>query len=107
MISLTYADLCRLARGYNSCAGDRVYPLFVQLYDEEEEGIADLPMIGTTEPTVVEDLEMTMEDIFEDLHSEGQINMDSPEATQGEGRTWGNHGRGSTRGQRPRRGGTC
>lgn len=44
--------------------------------------MSDLPMMYTAEPTVAEDSVATMEDIFGDLHPEGQTSMDSPKAVQ-------------------------
>lgn len=46
--------------------------------------MADLPM-GLTEPTVLEDLMVSMEDIFRDFHSEGQqVDIAFREAVNGE-----------------------
>lgn len=39
-------------------------------------------MIGTAEPTIAEDLVVTMEDTLGDLHLEGQTSMASPEAIE-------------------------
>lgn len=56
-----------------------------QLWDkEEEEGVADIPMMDATETITVEDLMVTIEDIFEDLNLDGQTNTACPEAVKGE-----------------------
>lgn len=53
--------------------------------DKEEEVISFL-MVGSTEPVVIEDPYLTMEDIFGDLNSRGhQTNITSWEATKKEG----------------------
>lgn len=56
------------------------------LWDEEEEEIVDLPMLGAMEPVLMEDPAVTIEDFFRDLHPEGQqASMASAATAQGEG----------------------
>lgn len=59
---------------------------FAQLwYEEEEEDMIDLPIMGAMEPTVAEDPMVKMERIFRDLQQVGQqVNMASPKAAKGE-----------------------
>lgn len=45
-------------------------------------------MMGRAEPTIVEDLVVTMEDIFEDLHPENKTSMASQKLTRGRGQPW-------------------
>lgn len=45
---------------------------FTRLQDEEEEDEIRFLMMGAIEPTIVQDLSVTMEDIFGDLLPEGQ-----------------------------------
>lgn len=56
---------------------------FTQLQDEEEEDEIRFLMMGAIEPTIVQDLSVTMEDIFGDLLPEGQQTT-SLEATKWE-----------------------
>lgn len=67
-----------------SCAKGRSSLRFAQLWDEEEEeDVVDLPTMGAREPFISEDPVVLLEDIFRDLHQEGQqINMASPEVAE-------------------------
>lgn len=56
-----------------------------QLWDKEEEGMANLLMMSATKPVVAEDPMVTVEDIFEDLHPYGQqVVVASSGASEGE-----------------------
>lgn len=78
--------------------------LFAQLWDkeEEEEDMANLPMIGAMESIIGKDPTVTMEDIFRDLHSEGKKRIWTPRRCRvGESPTRSNYDWGNQQEQRP------
>lgn len=106
ILSLSCADLFRLARGSTTAAWIGLTLSFTQLWaEEEEEGMVDLPMMGIAKATVTKDLVVTMDDIFGDLCPEEQTSMAFSEVVEGRSRTRGDHSRASCHRQRPGRGG--